>query len=51
MIRREGISPQSPEAFYIYSHSVKVMYKIGVSVILSKLGYKYEKVIVNTPVS
>jgi len=44
MIRKENIEPQSPDAFYVFARSVKVMFKIGVSVGLNRLGYKYEKV-------
>lgn len=44
MIRKEGIEPQSPQAFYVFARTVKVLFKIGVSVALKRLGYKYEKV-------
>ena len=46
LIRKENIAAQSKEAFYCYSIIVKIMYKIGVSVILGKLGYKYTKMVV-----
>ncbi|WP_321519173.1 hypothetical protein [uncultured Bacteroides sp.] len=49
MIRKEGIEPQSPDAFYVFARSVKVLFKIGVSVALKRLGYKYEKVAVANP--
>lgn len=49
MIRKEGIEPQSPDAFYVFARSVKVLFKIGVSVALKRLGYKYEKVTVANP--
>lgn len=45
MIRKEGVEPQTKEAFYIFSRSVKVLFKIGVSIRLKQLGYRYEKVI------
>ena len=46
LIRKENIEPMSSDAFYIYARTIKIMFKIGVSVILKKLGYKYEKVTV-----
>ena len=49
MIRKENIEPQSPDAFYVFARSVKVLFKIGVSVALKRLGYKYEKVTVTNP--
>jgi len=49
MIRKEGIEPQSPDAFYVFARSVKVLFKIGVSVALKRLGYKYEKVTIANP--
>ena len=49
LIRREGIEPQSTEAFYLFARTVKVMFKIGISIELKKLGYKYEKMVVPMP--
>lgn len=49
MIRKEEIESQSPDAFYVFARSVKVLFKIGVSVALKRLGYKYEKVTVANP--
>ena len=46
LIRKENIEPMSSDAFYVYARTIKVIYKIGVSIILKKLGYKYEKVTV-----
>ena len=43
LIRKEGFEPQSVDAFHIYARTVKVFYRIGVSVALKMLGYKYEK--------
>lgn len=43
MIRKENIEPQSVDAFHIFARTVKIFYKIGVSVALKLLGYKYEK--------
>ena len=41
-IRHENIEPQSIRAFYVYARAVKVMYEIGVSVELKRLGYKWQ---------
>lgn len=49
MIRKENIEPQSPDAFYVFARSVKVLFKIGVSVALKRLGYKYQKVTIPNP--
>ena len=43
IIRKENIEPQSVDAFHIFARTEKIMYKIGVSVALKFLGYKYEK--------
>lgn len=43
MIRKENIEPQSVEAFHIFARTVKTFFRIGVSVALKMLGYKYEK--------
>ncbi len=43
LLRKENIEAQSQEAFYCFAIIVKHLYKIGVSIILNKLGYKYEK--------
>lgn len=49
MIRRENIEPQSVDAFHIFARCTKAMFKIGVSLGLYSLGYKYEKMKVNLP--
>lgn len=49
MIRNEEIEHQSTDAFYIFAHTVKVFYRIGVALELKQLGYKYEKVKVGLP--
>lgn len=49
MIRKENIEPQSPDAFYVFARTVKVMFKVGVSIALKRLGYKYEKVTITNP--
>ncbi len=43
-IKKEQIEPQSKLAFHVFARSVKVMYKIGVSIELYRLGYKYERI-------
>lgn len=43
-IRYEKVEPQSPLAFHIYVRSITVLYKIGASIELKALGYKFEKV-------
>ena len=43
-IRHEGIEPQSPMAFHVFSRAVKTMYRIGVAIELKRLGYKFEKI-------
>ena len=41
-IRHENIEPQSPQAFYVYARTVKVMYQIGASLELERLGYRWK---------
>lgn len=43
LIRREQINPQTTDAFHIYSHTVKVMYKLGVAIEMRRLGYNFTK--------
>lgn len=43
-IRHEGIEPQSPMAFHIFARATKIMYRIGASIELKRLGYKFEKI-------
>lgn len=45
-IRHEQVEPQSQRAFHIFARTVKVMYKIGASIELKRLGYKFEKTFV-----
>lgn len=40
-IRHEMIEPQSPLAFHVYARSVKVLYRVGASIWLHQLGYKF----------
>lgn len=42
-IRHEQIEPQSPTAFHVYASSVKVLFHLGASTVLHRLGYKFEK--------
>ena len=44
LIRREEIEAQSTKAFYIFSRTARAMYRIGASMRLYALGYKFEKV-------
>lgn len=47
MIRRQGIEPQSAEAFYMYAAVEKLMFEIGVSMQMYRMGYRYEKMTLN----
>lgn len=49
MMRSEKIEPQTTEAFYVFAHTVKVFFRLGVALELKQLGYKYEKVTVDLP--
>ena len=40
MIRHEHIEPQSPRAYYVFSRTVQVLYRIGASIELHLLGYR-----------
>ena len=44
MIRKEGIEPQSVMAFHLFARVVKVFFRLGVSLELRHLGYKYVQV-------
>lgn len=44
LIRRENIEPQSRTAFYIYSKVVNIIYRLGASMELLRLGYVCQKV-------
>ncbi len=43
MIRKESIEAQSVMAFYIFARTAKVFYRLGVSLALRLLGYRYQK--------
>lgn len=47
LIRKEGIEPQSREAFYMFAKTTEIMFKLGVTIELYFLGYKYEKFDIN----
>lgn len=49
LMQKEQIEPLSSKAFYVFSRTLKIMFKIGVSISLSKLKYKYEKITVDVP--
>ena len=42
-IRHENIEPQSVRAFHVYARAVKVMFEIGASLELRRLGYQWNK--------
>ena len=44
LIRKEGIEAQSVMAFHIFARTTKVMFEMGVSVQLKRMGYNYVKV-------
>ena len=44
LIRKENIEAQTTKAFYILARTVGVMYRLGVSLMLKKLGYAFHKV-------
>ena len=45
LIYREQIEPQSPMAFHVFARACKVMYRMGASLQLKRLGYKFEEVL------
>lgn len=47
LIRKEGIEPQSKEAFYLFYNVTELFFYLGVSLELYRLGYKYEKELLN----
>lgn len=42
-IRAEHIEPQSPRAYYVFARSVSVLFRLGASIELKSLGYKFEQ--------
>ncbi len=47
LIRKEHIEPQSVMAFHVFARTTKVMFELGVSVQLKRMGYNYVKVNAN----
>lgn len=47
LIRKEGIVPQSVEAFQMYAKTTELFFRLGVTLALTSFGYKYEKVDLN----
>lgn len=46
LMRRENVASQSMEAYYLLVATVEVFYLAGISIALSLMGYKYEKMVV-----
>lgn len=44
IIRHEKIEPQSVMSFYVFSRTVKTMFRIGASIQLYRMGYKFERI-------
>jgi hypothetical protein len=44
LIRKEQIEAQSVMAFHVFARTTKVMFEVGVSVQLRRMGYNYVKV-------
>jgi hypothetical protein len=42
-IRGQHVAPQTPEAFHVFAHACRAMYRIGASMALHRLGYRIEK--------
>ena len=49
MMRRAEIEPQTSASLYLLASTSKVLFRIGISIELKLLGYKYEKVLVDLP--
>lgn len=43
LIRREQIEPQSVMAFHVFARTCRSMFRIGASLQLKQMGYKFEK--------
>lgn len=43
-IRHENADPQTQMAFHLFARTCKVMFRIGVSIGLKRLGYRFERV-------
>ena len=44
LIRKEQVEAQSVMAFHVFARTTKVMFEMGVSVQLKRMGYNYVKV-------
>ena len=44
LIRLENIEPSTPMAFHAFARAIKAMFRIGASIQLRSMGYKFEKV-------
>lgn len=44
LIRKEGINPQTVEAFHMFAKTTETFFKLGVSLELFAQGYHYEKI-------
>lgn len=47
LIRKEQVEAQSVMAFHVFARTTKVMFEMGVSVALKRMGYNYVKVNAN----
>lgn len=47
LLRKEGIEPQSIEAFHLFAKTTQIFFQMGVSIELHRMGYKYEKITFN----
>lgn len=41
---RQGVEPQSVEAFNVFRHTLSAMYRVGAALELKALRYKMEKI-------
>ena len=48
-IRHEQIEGQTKEAFYVFARTARIMFRLGAALELRRLGYRFEKVNMNTP--
>lgn len=42
-LRHENIEPQSPRAYYAFARAVQVLYRIGASIEMHLMGYRFEQ--------
>ncbi|MBP5259877.1 MAG: hypothetical protein J6Z12_04515 [Paludibacteraceae bacterium] len=43
-LRHEGAEPGSPDAFYLFTRTLRVLYRMGVALELHRSGYRWEEV-------